>query len=114
MATLHPYLASVEPFQRLVRACFWQAVDPDFRHAPYWREQVEQCQADYDAAFVVHPNWPADVAARRSALHRQQSAVAFRTGFELANKRRVLSVDVPGFQSGSVCNTRTLSNGLDK
>jgi len=109
---LHPYLAAVgDPFTRLTRACFWQAVDPDFRHAAYWREQVEQCAGDFVSAFVPHPNWPADVAERRRALHREQSAVAFRTGYELANKRRVLSVDVPGFESGSVCNTRTLSHG---
>ena len=112
--TLHPYVASAgSEFHRLVRACFWQAVDPDWRHSAYWREQVEQCQGDFLASFVVHPNWPADVAERRRVLHRDQTAVAFRTGYELATKRRALSVTVPGFQSGSLCNTRTLSNGLD-
>jgi len=108
----HPYLLlTSDPFTRLTRAAFWQAADPDFRHAAYWREQVARCLGDFEASFVPHPNWPADVVERRSALHLVQSATAFRTGYELANKRRVLSVDVPGFKSGSVCNTRTLSHG---
>lgn len=115
MVTLHPYIVTAEsPFMRLVRACFWQAADPDFRHAAYWRQQVEQCQGDFEAAFTPHPNVPADVVARRRALHVAQVAIAIAQGYALANKRRVLSVDVPGFDSGSVCNTRTLSNGLDK
>ena len=113
MATaLHPYLSAVaDPFTRLARACFWQAADPDWRHSAYWRDQVEQCRVQFIESFRPQASWPADALERRQRLHREQVAVAFRTGYELANKRRVLSVGVPGFESGSVCNTRTLCHG---
>lgn len=112
--SLHPYLESVaDPFTRLARACYWQAADPDFRHSAYWRDQVAQCERLYLDAFQPQASWPVEVVERRKALHAAQCAVAYRTGYELANKRRVLSVGVPGFESGSVCNTRTLSHGWD-
>ncbi|ENO86706.1 hypothetical protein [Thauera linaloolentis] len=85
---LHPYLAATDcAFTRLVRANYWLVADLDHRHARYWRDQVEACEAAFVAQSVGSASMPADVRERRLRLVRDQVGVAMRTGFEAASKR---------------------------
>lgn len=101
---LHPYLqATPFPAERLSRAYFWSVIDADFRHGDYWRGQIEEARAGLVA-------WAGDRTAD-VALWDRRSMIE---GYEMASKCRRQVVALPvGFESGSVCNTRTLSNGLD-
>ncbi|NMG32344.1 hypothetical protein [Aromatoleum evansii] len=92
---LHPFLASAElPFMRLRRACFWQLADTDFRHAAYWRVQVEECVLQL-VAWLMDGNGSPEAAQRcREAVTR-----AMVSGWSDAAYRRV-QVEVP---AGGVC-----------
>jgi len=118
MASLHPYIANAtSPYLRLVRAHYWFVVDMDFRHVGYWREQIAICEADFLAQGVGGSNVPEAVRERRKALIRQQVGEAMREAYASSQKRfHRGGCDVPQcglFESGSVCNTRTLSPGGD-
>lgn len=87
--TLHPYLAVCpEPFHRLVRAYFWSVTDTDFRHAEYWRQQVEEClRLAILAIGTRSPNEPPHVKERRDQLQREQLGKAMIDGYAAAGRR---------------------------
>lgn len=113
---LHPFIASTsDPWLRLVRAYYWSVVDMDFRHAEYWRQQVAECHRLAVAAVGRRSaNEPDHIRARRDQIQRDQIGRAMIEGYAAASKKPYRGgVPVPGFESGSVCNTRTLSHGGD-
>lgn len=85
---LHPYLAlTPDPFTRLYRAWFWFVADMDFRHAPYWREQIRLCEEGVLSQHLGSQNMPADVRERREVLVKQQLGIAMREGMAAGTRR---------------------------
>lgn len=123
----HPYVQSTDDsWMRLVRAHYWLVADSDFRHAAYWRDQVTLAEAAFVADRQARvSNAPDHVRAQQPVVLSDMIRRAVVEGYGYAARRPYRGgVDVPfqhftmwdgdgGFESGSVCNTRTLSNGLD-
>lgn len=97
--TLHPYLqACPDPYLRLVRAFYWSVTDTDFRHAAYWRDQVEEClRLAVVAVGTRSPNKPPEVRVRRDRIQQEQIGRAMIDGYaSVSRKWHRGGCDVPG------------------
>ena len=91
-ASLHPFLASApDAFTRLVRAHFYLVADMDFRHAAYWRDQIDMCEQSLKADVTARCGKPESA----DQVYRCISRNAICAGYAQANRVSLRSVVVP-------------------